>query len=69
VRTTSFNAVKVFSGSDRAHVDRVVEMWLQANPSIHLIEAVVTESKTAASSCVCMTLFFCELEARIALSS
>ncbi|NVB78461.1 MAG: hypothetical protein HOV81_08725 [Kofleriaceae bacterium] len=56
----TFNSVKVFSGSDRAAVDRAVEVWLARHPRIHLIEAIVTESTTDASTCVCITLFFHE---------
>jgi hypothetical protein len=50
--------LKVFSGSDRAAVDRLVEVWLARHPRIHLIEAIVTESSTREGSCVCITLFF-----------
>jgi hypothetical protein len=54
----TFNSVKVFSGSDRAAVDRLVEVWLARHPRIHLIEAIVTESSTSEGTCVCITLFF-----------
>ena len=54
----AFNSVKVFSGDDRAQVDRLVETWLARHPTIQLVDSVITESSTHAGTCVCITLFY-----------
>lgn len=61
--STKFNGVKVFSATmlrDREVLGEKVTEWLRENPSIEIVDRVVTQSSDESHHCIAITLFFVE---------
>lgn len=64
------NGVKVFSATmihDRATLGEKVTEWMAQNPTLDIVDIVVTQSSDQAYHCIAMTLFYCDpaLAARV----
>ena len=58
-----FTGVKVFSATrakDREELGEVVTRWLRANPTVTIVDKVVTQSSDREFHCITVTLFFKE---------
>ena len=57
----TFNAVKVMSATthvERARLsDRITE-WIAANPTLDIVEILITQSSDSAFHCLAFTLFY-----------
>lgn len=56
-----FTGVKVFSATkakDREELGEHITSWLRANPDVHVVEKVVTQSSDSEFHCLTITLFF-----------
>jgi hypothetical protein len=56
-----FTGVKVFSATmqqERDHLGEKITEWLATNPSIVIVDVVVTQSSDNAFHCVAITLFY-----------
>ncbi len=56
-----FNSVKVFSATmwqDRDRLGDKVTDWIAANPGIHVVDMVVTQSSDQAFHCIAITVFY-----------
>jgi hypothetical protein len=63
VVVSSFTGVKVFSATrakDREELGDVITRWLRANPSIQVVEKVVTQSSDREFHCLSITVFYKE---------
>ena len=57
----NFTAVKVFSATkaaDRERLGEVITAWLEANPSVVIVDKIVTQSSDNEFHCLAITLFF-----------
>jgi hypothetical protein len=60
-REMAFNGVKVFSATkarEREDLGEVITRWLRANPSVRIVDKVVTQSSDREFHCLTITLFF-----------
>jgi folate-dependent tRNA-U54 methylase TrmFO/GidA len=58
---TRFTGVKVFSATmavDRERLGDKVTEWLAKNPSVTIVDVVVTQSSDQAFHCLAITIFF-----------
>ena len=58
---TQFNGVKVFSATmaqERDQLGDKITTWLSANPSVEVVDKIVTQSSDEAFHCLAITLFF-----------
>ena len=56
-----FNGVKVFSATmaqERDQLGEKITHWLTANPSVQIVDKIVTQSSDEAFHCLAITLFF-----------
>lgn len=56
-----FNGVKVFSATmaqERDQLGDKITNWLSANPSVQVVDKIVTQSSDEAFHCLAITLFF-----------
>ncbi len=57
----AFNGVKVFSATkarEREDLGEVITRWLRANPAVHIVDKVVTQSSDREFHCLTITLFY-----------
>jgi len=57
----NFSAVKIFSAtkaSDRAVLGESISAWLAQNPSIEIVDKIVTQSSDSEFHCLSITLFY-----------
>lgn len=58
-----FTGVKVFSATrakDREELGEVITRWLRSNPSITVVDKVVTQSSDREFHCLTITIFYRE---------
>ena len=56
-----FNGVKVFSATmaqERDQLGEKITHWLAANPSVQIVDKIVTQSSDEAFHCLAITLFY-----------
>ena len=56
-----FTGVKVFSATkakDREELGESITRWLRANPSVRVLDKIVTQSSDSEFHCITITLFF-----------
>jgi hypothetical protein len=56
-----FTGVKVFSATmaqERDQLGEKITQWLAANPNVHIVDKIVTQSSDEAFHCLAITLFF-----------
>jgi len=57
----AFNGVKVFSATkarEREDLGENITRWLRANPSLRIVDKVVTQSSDREFHCLTITLFY-----------
>jgi hypothetical protein len=57
----AFNGVKVFSATkarEREDLGENITRWLRANPSLRVVDKVVTQSSDREFHCLTITLFY-----------
>lgn len=60
-RSLRFSGVKVFSVTmqqDRDRLGEKITQWLAENPSVEIVDTVVTQSSDEAFHCLTITLFY-----------
>ncbi len=59
--TLQFNGVKVFSATmaqERDQLGEKITQWLSSNPTVEVVDKIVTQSSDEAFHCLAITLFF-----------
>jgi hypothetical protein len=59
--TTDFSGVRVFSTTlarDREQMGETITRWIKENPTLEIVDRVVTQSSDKEFHCVTITLFF-----------
>ncbi len=61
MNTNKFNGVKVFSATmaqEREHLGEKITNWLKQNPTINIVDKIVTQSSDDSFHCLAITFFY-----------